>query len=163
MWRLILGAALALVPAGAAAEPAGHPGVADPVAFIRARYAEYLSGNVRVLALDTYASERLRALLYAFDEAAGGQEVDGMDFWVGELGEWSLAGLGLTLEPARRRDRQIVTARFRNRGRPIVLHFQFVRERGTWYLDEVVRPGARGRGWTLSGRLAMRPTAPLNK
>jgi hypothetical protein len=151
LWKLILGAALAL------AEPAGHAGVADPIAFMRARYAEYLSGNVRVLALDTYASARLRALLYAFDEAAGGQEVDGMDFWVGETGDWSLAGLGLTLEPDRRPDRRIVTARFRNRGRRVVLHFQFVREGGAWYLDEVVRPGARGRGWTLSGRLAMRP------
>jgi hypothetical protein len=50
-------------------------------------------------ALDTYASVRL----YAFDQAAGGQEVDSLDFWVGEEGEWSLAGLGLTLEPARRR------------------------------------------------------------
>ena len=152
MWKLILAAALALAPAGAAAESAG---VADPVAFMRARYGEYLSGNVRVLALDTYASARLRARLYAFDEAAGGQEVDSLDFWVGEEGEWSLAGLGLTLEPARRPDRRTVTARFRNEGRPIVLHFRFVREGGAWYLDEVVRPGARG--WTLSGRLAMRP------
>jgi len=150
LWTLILGAALAL------AEPAGHAGVADPIAFMRARYAEYLSGNVLVLALDTYASERLRARLYAFDEAAGGQEVDSLDFWVREPGDWSLAGLGLTLEPARRPDRQTVTARFRNRGRPIVLHFRFARERGAWYLDEVVRPGARG--WTLSGRLAMRPS-----
>jgi hypothetical protein len=153
MWKLLLGFALALAPA----EPAAHPGVADPIAFMRARYAEYLSGNVRVLALDTYASERLRARLYAFDEAAGGQEVDSLDFWVGEPGDWSLTGLGLTLAPRPRPDRQIVTARFRNRGRPIVLHFHFVRDRGAWYLDEVVRPGARGRGWTLSGRLAMRP------
>lgn len=163
MWKLILGAALALAPAGAAGEPAGHPGVADPIAFMRARYAEYLSGNVRVLALDTYASDRLRTRLYAFDEAAGGQEVDSLDFWVGEPGDWSLAGLGLTLEPARHPDRRIVTARFRNRARLVVLHFHFVRERGAWYLDDVVRPGARGRGWTLSGRLAMRPAAPLNK
>jgi len=81
--------------------------------------------------------------------------VDSLDFWVGEQGAWSLAGLGLTLEPARRPDRQTVTARFRNNGRPVVLHFRFVRERGAWYLDEVVRPGRRG--WTLSGRLAMRP------
>lgn len=149
MWTLILGAALAL------AEPAGHPGVADPVAFMRARYAEYLGGTVRVLALDTYASARLRARLYAFDEAAGGQEVDSLDFWVGEPGEWSLTGLGLTLESPRHPGRQTVTARFRNGGRPVILHFRFVRARGAWYLDEVVRPGRRG--WTLSGRLGMRP------
>lgn len=160
MWKLVL--ALALAAAGTAAEPPVHPGVADPIAFMRDRYAEYLSGNVRVLALDSYASERLRAHLYAYDEAAGGQEVDELDFWVGEPGQWSLRGLGLTLEPARRPDRQTVTARFRNRGRPVVLHFRFVRERGAWYLDEVVRPGRRGRGWTLSGRLALRPTAPPN-
>lgn len=149
MWTLILGAALAL------AEPAGHAGVADPIAFMRARYAEYRSGNVRVLALDTYASARLRERLYAFDQAAGGQEVDSLDFWVGELGEWSLSGLGLALEPPRHSGRQTVTARFRNSGRPVVLHFRFVREGGAWYLDDVVRPGRRG--WTLSGRLAMRP------
>lgn len=149
MWTLLLGFALAAI------EPAGQPGVADPVAFMRARYGEYLSGNVRALALDTYASARLRARLYAFDEAAGGQEVDSLDFWVGELGQWSLTGLGLTLEPPRRPGRQTVTARFRNGGRSVVLHFRFVRERGAWYLDEVVRPGRCG--WTLSGRLAMRP------
>ena len=151
MWKLLLGFALALAPP----ESAGQAGVADPVAFMRARYAEYLSGDVRALALDTYASARLRALLYAFDEAAGGEEVDSLDFWVGEPGDWSLTGLGLTLAPARRPDRRIVTARFSNRGRPVILHFRFVRERGAWYLDEVVRPGRRG--WTLSGRLAMRP------
>lgn len=162
MWKLVLGFALVLADANAAAEPPAHPGVADPIAFMRARYAEYLSGSVRGLALDSYASERLRAHLHAYDEAAGGQEVDELDFWVGELGSWSLSGLGLTLEPARRADRQTVTARFRNRGRPVVLHFRFVRERGAWYLDEVVRPGARGRGWTLTQRLAMRPTAPPN-
>jgi hypothetical protein len=149
MWTLLLGFALAAV------EPAAHPGVADPIAFMRARYAEYRSGNVRVLALDTYASARLRGRLYAFDQAAGGQEVDSLDFWVGEEGEWSLTGLGLTLEPTLHSGRRTVTARFRNRGRPVVLHFRFVRERGAWYLDEVVRPGRRG--WTLSGRLAMRP------
>lgn len=48
MWTLLLGFALAAI------EPAGHPGVADPVAFMRARYGEYLSGDVRALALDTY-------------------------------------------------------------------------------------------------------------
>ena len=110
---------------------------------MRARYAEYLSGNVRVLALDTYASARLRARLYAFDEAAGGQEVDSLDFWVGELGEWSLTRPRPHPRAARRPDRQTVTARFRNRGPPGRPPFP-VRARARRMVSG--RSGAAGRG-----------------
>ena len=159
MWRSIPGLALALVAAGAAAEPSPHPGVADPIAFMAARYADYRGGNPRVLAIDDYASARLRGHLYAFDQAAGGQEVDSLDFWIDGT-DGVLTGLGLTLEPQRRADRQTIIARFRNRDRPVTLRFHFIREGGSWYLDEAVKPGRRG--WTLTGRLAMRPTDPPN-
>lgn len=157
MWKLILGAALA----AAQAAPPAYPGVADPIAFLRGRYAEYERGGpLTSLALDTYASDRLRARLHAFDEAAGGQEVDSLDWWVDGM-DWALGRVALAREAAPDASRQTLVARFRNHGRPVRLRFAFVRERGAWYLDEVVRPG-RG-GWTLTGRLAMRPAASPNR
>ncbi|HYD14116.1 MAG TPA: hypothetical protein VEC11_14815 [Allosphingosinicella sp.] len=154
MWTPILALAVAL----GRAEPPAYPGVADPMAFVAARYGEYQHGN-RTIALDSYASTRLRRLLHAFDEAAGGEELDGADFWIDGV-DWRLAGLDLALEPRRRPDRQTVTARFRNLSRPVLLRFHFVREGGRWFLDEVVRPGRRG--WTLTGRLARRPRGRPN-
>ena len=155
MWRLFLGLALAL--AAAAAEPPAHPGVPDPAAFLRNRYAEYRSGETSALALDTYASERLRAHLHAHDAAAGGEEMDSLDWWVDGI-DRLIAEVRLTRRPDAGPGRQAITARFRNAGRPVGLIFHFVREHGAWYLDEVVKPGPRG--WTLTGRLAMRPAEP---
>jgi hypothetical protein len=142
------------------AEPVPYPGIADPVAFMSARYGEYRRGVRPSLPADTYASARLRRHFYAADEAAGGEEVDSLDFWIDDPDEWVLSGLGLTLEPARTVDRQTVTARFRNEGRGVLLRFHFVREDGRWWLDEVVKPGRRG--WTLTQRLAIRPRARPN-
>lgn len=154
MWAMLLGLALA------AAEPAPYPGVADPMAFMRARYAEYETGHeVSTLATDSYASERLRRHLYAYDEAAGGQELDSLDVWTGSV-DWRIGRVTLTALRSRSAARQTIVASFRNRGRPVRLIFRWVREQGAWRLDEIVRPGRRG--WTFTQRLAMRPTAPPN-
>ena len=157
MWKLILAVALAAVQA----QPPAHPGVADPIAFMRARYAEYEGGGeVRTVALDTYASARLRARLYAFDQAAGGEELDSLDPWVDAIG-WRIGPVALTPGPSRDRNRRIVVARFGNHGRPVRLRFHGLRARGAWYLDEIVKAGPDG--WTLTGRLARRPTAAPNR
>jgi len=152
MWTMFTALAM-LLQAPAAPNP--FPGVGDPVSFMTARYGEYRRGIRPALPADTYASARLRRHFYAADEAAGGEEVDSLDVWIDDRDDWSLSGLGLTLEPARSPDRLIVTARFRNHGRPVLLRFHFVREDGRWYMDEVVKPG-RG-GWMLTQRLSIRP------
>ena len=139
----------------AAAEPDQHPGVADPYAFIAGRYALDARGEGAIPALDPIASHRLRAQLYAHDEAAGGEELINRDWWVeGREGEESrISGLSLAEEPARGPGRRTIAARFRNHGRPARLRFAFVREDGAWRLDEVISDD----GWTLTGLLAERP------
>jgi hypothetical protein len=157
MWKAFLGLVLAFAAAAAEA----HPGTPDPLAFMRARYAEYGSGGqVSTLATDTYASARLLPHLYAFDEAAGGQELDELEPWTDSIG-WRIDGR-VRLIPLRTRHagRRTILASFVNRGRLVRLTFRWVRENGAWYLDEIVRPGRRG--WTLTQRLARRPTAPPN-
>lgn len=139
---------------GAAAGPQAS-GIADPLAFVRARYAEYESGAIASVPLDTVASDRLRGLLHAHDEAAGGEEVGRIDFWV-DGADWRITEVALTQSSARLPGRRSVTARFRNHGRPVTLHFHFVRERGAWRLDEVANHARRG-GWTLTGLLRERP------
>jgi hypothetical protein len=159
-WRILgalllaLGLNAALAGAARAERPA-YPGVADPIAFMRDRYAQYERGGaVPALALDGYASTNLRLRLYAFDAAAGGEELDSLDPWVDGV-DWRIGPVALARLPGHRPGRQIIAARFRNHGWPVLLRFFWVRERGAWYLDEIVRPG-RG-AWTLTGRLAARP------
>jgi len=156
VWKIILAWAVAAV----AAQAPAHPGVADPIAFMRSRYAEYQGGGeVRTVALESYASARLRDRLYAFDQAAGGEELDSLDPWVDGVG-WRIGRVALTPGPSAGRGRRTVVARFRNHGRPVRLFFHWARARGAWYLDEIVKAGPRG--WTLTGRLARRPTAAPN-
>jgi hypothetical protein len=156
MWTPVVALAASL----ALSDPVPMQGVMDPVAFMAAHYADYQRGQRSRHALDTYASTRLMRHLDAFEAAMGGEELDSLDVWIDDEDDWALSGLGLALEPGRRPDRQIITARFRNEGRPVLLHFHFVREVGRWYLDEVVKPGRDG--WTLTQRLAIRPAAPPN-
>lgn len=154
MWALLMGLALA------AAEPEPYPGVADPMAFMRARYAEYETGReVRTLATDSYASERLRGHLYAYDEAAGGQELDSLDVWTDSV-DWRIGRVTLTPFRSRHPAWRTILASFDNRGRPVRLLFRWVHEGGAWRLDEIVRLGRPG--WTFTQRLAIRPSAPPN-
>lgn len=138
----------------ALAVPAAAQGVADPLAFVQGRYAQYQSGDPPVLALDTYASARLRAKLYAHDEAAGGEEVGDLDFWV-DGRAWPVADLSVTREPGGRAGQRTILARFTLASRRASVRFFFVREGEAWALDEAA-DAARGR-WTLSCLLAQRP------
>ncbi len=150
MWTLILG----LLLAGAAVqeeEPEPYPGVADPIAFVRRAYA-----IPRVMPdLDTYASTRLRAELHAHDEAAGGEDLSILNWWV-DGSEERVTGLDVRRATGSGADRQTILARFRNFGRPVALRFSFVREGASWYLDEVVNL-AGARSWTLTSLLRLRP------
>ncbi|HKR23725.1 MAG TPA: hypothetical protein VJS15_00565 [Allosphingosinicella sp.] len=149
MWTLILG--LLLAGAAVQEEPEPYPGVADPLAFVRGGYdsPRALSG------LDTYASTRLRAELHAHDEAAGGEDLGILNWWV-DGGEERVTGLDVRRLPGTGPDRQTLLARFRNHGRPVALRFSFVREGAAWYLDEVVNLAGR-RSWTLTSLLRLRP------
>lgn len=150
MWTLLFG----LLLAGASVqeeEPEPYPGVADPLAFVRGGYA-----IPRVMeGLDTYASARLRAELHAQDEAAGGEDLSILNWWV-DGSEERVTGLDVRRLPGTPPDRQTIEARFRNFGRPVALRFSFVREGAAWYLDEVVNLAGR-RSWTLTSLLRLRP------
>jgi uncharacterized protein DUF3828 len=150
VWTWIFG----LLLAGAAVqaeEPEPYPGVADPLAFVRGGYAV-----PRVMeGLDTYASTRLRAELHAHDEAAGGEEIGILNWWV-DGSEERVTGLDVRRASGSGPDRQAIVARFRNYGRPVALRFSFVREGAAWYLDEVVNLAGR-RSWTLTSLLRLRP------
>lgn len=150
MWTLIFG----LLLAGSAAQeegPGPYPGVPDPLVFVRESYA-----IPRVMpGLDHYASERLRAEVHAQDEAAGGEDLSILNWWV-DGSEERVTGLEVSRAPGARPDRQTIISKFRNFGRPVALRFSFVREGSAWYLDEVVNLAGR-RSWTLTSLLRLRP------
>lgn len=142
-------AALAL-PTGAAAmeAPARSGGVADPVAFVRERFAVYATGQVPQDRTDGLWSARMRSLLDRLDEAEGGEQRINFDTWVNAQ-DFAISDVLVVLERDGR-DRRIVLARWRNFGRADSSRFHFVRRHGRWFLDDIV---SRTSGWTLSALL----------
>ncbi len=129
-------------------------GVDDPRAFVQGVYTQYRRGDAPRVDLDIYGSERLVALVHAFDEAAGGEQLIDFDWWVNGQ-DWRLSDIRITqIEGGS--GRRIVTVRFANMGRVSVNRFDFVRAHGRWFLDEVVNESGGG-GWTLSALLGRRP------
>ena len=126
-----------------AAAPAS--GVRNPVAFVRARFAQYERGEP-IDDWPEYAfSSRLRALFERLSVAEGGEERLGFDWWI-DGQDWEVTKVRLT--PAGPgRGRINVHARWRNFGSEQNGTFLFVREGGRWYLDDVV---SHTSGWTLS-------------
>lgn len=151
MGRLVL-IVVALALAGFTQVPRG---VEDPRAFVEQRYAHYLGGRPPPSQhLDEYASERLTALVHSYDEAEGGEDRLGFDWWI-DGQDWELSEVRVTqVEDAS--DRRTVIARFANFGRVSVNRFHFVRAHGRWFLDDVVNTSG-GAGWTLSALLRERP------
>ena len=129
-------------------------GVDDPRAFVEQRYAQYLNGGPPSMHLDEYASERLTALAHASDEAEGGEDRIGFDWWVNGQ-DWQLSDVRVTQIDAGP-DERIVQARFTNFGREGVNRFHFVRHLGRWYLDDVINVTGR-ETWLLSSLLRGRP------
>jgi hypothetical protein len=150
MLRWMLVPALLLAIPGldeARAQPpsAAVSGVRDPVAFVRARFAQYERGEAPTSFPDHVFSARLQALFDALSNVEGGEEridfdwwVDGQDFQIDQV-RLKPAWLG--------RNRFNVHARWRNFGSDQNGTFLFVREGGRWHLDDVV---SHTTGWTLS-------------
>lgn len=136
-------------------------GVTDPRAYVAETYAAYRrAADEPGLGPETdYAhSDRLRDLFEAHDAAQDGERADPLDFdwWVNgqdwELGEVALA------EEQDGPDRRTIVARFTNFGRATTSRFQFVRQSGRWFLDDIVNgTGSGDGGWTLSALLRQRP------
>jgi hypothetical protein len=148
---------VALAAALGGTSPDRLVGLADPMAFVAERYRIYQRGERGHGSLGDYASPRLLGHLDDFNAAMGGEELDSLDVWIDDRDDWRLTRLELSLAPSRDPDRQMIVARFLNESRPVRLHFHFVRTVEGWALDELVKPGPGG--WTLTQRLASRPTA----
>jgi hypothetical protein len=140
------------------AQPAVR-GVDDPRAFVEQTYAAYQRAPNDPPPDPAFAySDRLRGLFAAYDAAyAGGDLVGALDFdWWTNAQEWQLSRVMLGEEPGGP-DRKTITARFNNYDRSEISHFNFVREGGRWYLDDVVNgTGSGSDGWMLSALLRRR-------
>lgn len=157
---LVLGWACAPATAAAAAQSGEtRRGVDDPRAFIQSVYVDYARAPDQGPDEPTYAySVRLRRLVAAYEAAyAGGDLVGPVDFdlWTNSQ-EWSVSNVVLVEEP-QGADRRTIVARFRNWDRDNVNRFNFVREGGRWYLDDIVNGAGGGDdGWTFSTLLMER-------
>jgi hypothetical protein len=126
-------------------EAATQRGVRDPVAFVRARFAQYERGEpINDWTQQAY-SRRLADLFDALGEAEGGEQRLDFDWWI-DGQDWQIDQVRLR-SAWNGRNRLNVHARWRNFGSAQSGTFLFVREEGRWYLDDVV---SHTSGWTLS-------------
>lgn len=140
-----LQSAAAAQSAPAPAPQASERGVRSPVAFVRARFAQYERGEAPASWPEYAYSPRLAGLFAALDAAEGGEERIGFDWWI-DGQDWQVDQV--RLRPAwPGPGRMNVHARWRNFGSEQNGTFLFVRENGRWLLDDVV---SHTSGWTLS-------------
>ena len=140
----------------------GRRGVDDPRAFVEQTYARYRSAPNTPPVDPVYSySDRLRRLFAAYDawQARHQDLVGSLDFdWWTNAQDWDEIRIAELREQRRGPDRRTVIARFTVFDRESVNRFQFVRQGGRWYLDDVVNGNGRGDdGWTLSALLRERP------
>ena len=159
----LIAAALA-VPFPAAAQPATSAtealhGVADPRAFVGARYEAYRRHPEAPPEDPAFAySDRLRALFDAYQAWTARHEdlIGSLDFdWWTNAQDWRIDGVTLD-EQESGPNRRTVVARFRNWDQPAEVRFAFVRQQGRWYIDDA-SSGEGADGWTLSALLGERP------
>ena len=137
-------------------------GVDDPRAFVEQIYARYRAAPNTPPVDPVYSySDRLRRLFAAYDAwQARHQDLVGslaFDWWTNSQ-DWDEIRIAELREQRRGPDRRVVVARFIVFDRESVNRFQFVRQSGRWYLDDVVNGNGRGDdGWTLSALLRERP------
>jgi hypothetical protein len=135
-------------------------GVDDPLAFVTAHYAAYQRQAAGPDEPAHAYSPRLRALFadYAAWTARHEDLVGSLDFdWWVNAQDWVLEDLRIS-ERREGANRRIVSARFRNAGRPDEVRFVFVRQGGRWFLDDAIEGTGSGEGgWTLSALLRERP------
>ena len=139
--------------------PPSVRGVEDPRALVAQTYEAYRRNPDRPVPSPSFAySDRLRALFDAYDAwQAGHQDLVGslnFDWWMNAQ-DWAPVEPDLT-EDQDGPDRRTVTARFSIYGTPVVNRFQFVRQGGRWYLDDVVNGDGGADGWVLSELLQER-------
>lgn len=134
-------------------------GVADPLAFVAARYEAYRRDpEAPPDDPDFVYSDRLRALFAAYSAWTSQHEdlIGSLDFdWWTNSQDWRID----RVELAAREDgpgRRTIVARFRNWDQPREVRFAFVRVSGRWYLDDA-SSGGGADGWILSALLAERP------
>lgn len=141
--RLAL-AALAALALGAPAFAATT--INDPVAFVRGVYQKLATQRAYNEPEDIY-TPRLAALM-ALEKKEAGDEVGRLDFdfWVNAQ-DWTLKDVKVSGKPVEgAKDREIVTAAFRNDGRPERIVFYFEKTRAGWQLDDAESINE----WTLS-------------
>jgi hypothetical protein len=124
-------------------------GVADPLAWVRAAYASSPGSGSEANDSDNPAyTPRLRSL-FADEEKYADGEVGRLEFnyMTGaqddDISELKLEERQVDGAP----DRKIVTASFRNIGKPTAIQFLFERSGERWCLDDV---HSSPDGWTLS-------------
>jgi hypothetical protein len=125
--------------------------IADPANFVKDlfhRMSVATAEKPYVPPEDIYTS-RLAGLM-ALDKHEAGDEVGRLDFdiWTGAQ-DWELSGVRISTQAVEgAKNREIVVAKFKNGGKPYVIHYYFERAGGAWKLDDVreVSP----EPWTLS-------------
>ncbi len=133
-------------------------GVTDPRAYVAETYAAYRRATDEPgqgPETDYAHSDRLNRLFEVHDAAVDGVSPDALDFdwWVNEQ-DWRLSEVIITEERPDASHR-IIVARFTNSGRMTTNRFQFIRQGGRWFLDDIVS-ASRAGGWTLSALLRPR-------
>ena len=154
--------AAAAEQAPAEARVAAAGGVSDPLRFVKAAYGLDSSspdgpGPVGMLDEDKPEySPRLRALFRIQQREHGVDDVGRLDMDIytgtqdGEITEMKVQSAEVDFASPPRR---IVTATFKNMGRPSTMRFYFEKIGERWFLDDIASardPGADVPAWTLS-------------
>ncbi|MDE2181577.1 MAG: DUF3828 domain-containing protein [Alphaproteobacteria bacterium] len=142
----VLWAAVAAVVLCTSAQAA--PKIDDPVIFVRWVYAEMATDKNFAYPEDAL-SPRLKAL-EDLDKREAGGEVGRLDFdFFANAQDWSISDLSVTGAPVENaKDREVVTAQFKNGKRKNEIHFYFEKTAAGWKLDDA--RSVIGGSWTLS-------------
>jgi hypothetical protein len=120
----------------------------DPAKFVSSVYAKMAKSTDYSAPEDIY-TPRLQSL-FAIERKDSGGEVGRLDFdfWTNSQ-DWELKDIKVKEEPVElAKDREIVTAKFKNIGRPEEIHFYFEKTAAGWKLDDVRSAGHDA--WVLS-------------
>ena len=122
--------------------------IADPTTFVRTTYQKLAKDQNYAPPEDIY-TPRLAALIALEKKEAGGEvgRID-FEFWTNAQ-DWSLKDVKVSGEPVEgTKDREVVTAKFKNIDRNEEIHFYFEKTKTGWQLDDA--SSASKDGWTLS-------------
>jgi hypothetical protein len=133
---------LVCVPAAAGTK------IDNPVTFVRATYERLAKDQDYSPPEDIYTPHL--AGLFALEKKESGGDVGRMDFefWTNAQ-DWSIKDVnvsGVSVEGSK--DREIVTAKFKNIDSKEEIHFYFEKAKAGWQLDDA--RSFTGRSWTLS-------------